>query len=150
MITEFCIRNGLIILSDEVYDRLSYSPVSRPATYSQEAANITLTVGSAGKSFFVTGWRIGWVIGPRHLIKHVTRAHIQICYSSVSPLQEAVAVALEEVRNGDHWPRSKADMKIRVNRFCAFFEDIGLQVSNLPWKDSLTSSLLASSAAFSP
>lgn len=85
-------KNEIIILSDEVYDRLYYVPFTRIATLSPEIERLTITVGSAGKNFYATGWRVGWLMGPEHLIKHVSAAHTRICYSSVSPLQEACAV----------------------------------------------------------
>ena len=95
-IGDICVKHNIIILSDEVYDKLYYVPFTRVATLSPEIANITLTVGSGGKIFYATGWRVGWLIGPEHLIKYVSAAHTRICYSSVSPLQEAMAIGFEE------------------------------------------------------
>jgi kynurenine aminotransferase len=91
-IGDICVRHEIIILSDEVYDRLFYVPFTRMATLSPEIERLTITVGSAGKNFYATGWRVGWLMGPEHLIQHVSAAHTRICYSSVSPLQEACAV----------------------------------------------------------
>lgn len=58
-IGDLCVKNEIIILSDEVYDRLFYVPFTRIATLSPEIENLTLTVGSAGKNFYATGWRVG-------------------------------------------------------------------------------------------
>ena len=58
-IADLCLKNDIIILSDEVYDRLYYVPFTRIATLSPEVEKITLTVGSAGKNFYATGWRVG-------------------------------------------------------------------------------------------
>jgi len=58
-IADICLKNQIIILSDEVYDRLYYVPFTRIATLSPEVEKITLTVGSAGKNFYATGWRVG-------------------------------------------------------------------------------------------
>lgn len=117
-ISRLCVEHEVIILSDEVYDRLHYVPFTRIATLSPEVERLTLTVGSAGKNFYATGWRVGrlftlvnkeahflglhtkakrtlllgWLIGPANLIQHVAAAHTRICYSSVSPLQEACAI----------------------------------------------------------
>jgi kynurenine aminotransferase len=91
-IADLCVKNQIIILSDEVYDRLYYVPFTRIATLSPEVAKLTITVGSAGKNFYATGWRVGWLLGPAELIQYVSAAHTRICYSSVSPLQEACAV----------------------------------------------------------
>lgn len=91
-IGELCVKNEIMILSDEVYDRLYYVPFTRIATLSPEIERLTLTVGSAGKNFYATGWRVGWLMGPAELIQYVAAAHTRICYSSVSPLQEACAI----------------------------------------------------------
>ncbi len=58
-IADICLKNEIIILSDEVYDRLFYVPFTRIATLSPEVEKITITVGSAGKNFYATGWRVG-------------------------------------------------------------------------------------------
>lgn len=58
-IGDLCVKNQIIILSDEVYDRLFYVPFTRIGTLSPEIAKLTITVGSAGKNFYATGWRVG-------------------------------------------------------------------------------------------
>ncbi|KAF1801523.1 pyridoxal phosphate-dependent transferase [Mucor lusitanicus] len=90
-------ENNLVILSDEVYDRLYYPPLDK----FPRIANIdnlwerTITVGSGGKSFAATGWRVGWLIGPDHLIKHAFAAQTRVVFCVNSPCQEAVAAGLE-------------------------------------------------------
>lgn len=64
---------------------LDYVPFTRIATLSPEIERLTLTVGSAGKHFFCTGWQVGWVIGPANLIEYVAIAHTKICYCTPSP-----------------------------------------------------------------
>ncbi|KPI40760.1 putative aminotransferase [Cyphellophora attinorum] len=102
-IGDLCLKHKVLILSDEVYDRLYYVPFTRIATLSPELAEITITVGSAGKNFYATGWRVGYLIGPPQLIKYVAAAHTRICYSSVSPLQEAAAIGFEEADKNGFW-----------------------------------------------
>ena len=128
-IGSLCVKNNIIILSDEVYDRLYYVPFTRVATLSHEIAKLTLTVGSAGKNFYATGWRVGWLIGPEHLIKYVSAAHTRICYSSVSPLQEAAAVGFERADKVGFWEESKREMKSKMTRFCEVFDELGLPYS---------------------
>ena len=95
---------------------------------SPELYERTITVGSAGKAFYATGWRVGYLIGPEHLIKYVQGAHTRICYSSVSPLQEAAAVAFEQADKVGFWDESRTEMKKKVERFCAVFEELGIPV----------------------
>lgn len=115
----------------KVYDRLYYVPFTRIGSLSTEIANLTLTVGSAGKNFYATGWRVGWLIGPEHLIKYVATAHTRICYSSVSPLQEAVAVGFERADELGFWEESKLDMQRKMRLFCEVFDELGLPVRSI-------------------
>lgn len=121
-------KYNLIILSDEVYDRLFYVPYTRIATLSPELYERTLTVGSAGKAFYATGWRVGYLIGPEHLIKYVAAAHTRICYSSVSPLQEAAAVAFEQADKQGFWEESKNEMQQKMKLFCEVFDELKIPV----------------------
>lgn len=129
-IGDLCVKHNIIILSDEVYDSLYYVPFTRFATLSPEIAKLTLTVGSAGKNFYATGWRVGYLIGPEHLIKYVSAAHTRICYSSVSPLQEATAVAFEQADAHNFWEKSKTEMKGKVDRFNEIWDELGLPYSD--------------------
>jgi kynurenine aminotransferase len=128
-IGDLCVKHNILILSDEVYDKLYYVPFTRIATLSPEIAALTLTVGSAGKLFYATGWRVGYLIGPEHLIKYVAAAHTRICFSSVSPLQEATAVAFEQAEGRGFWEESKAEMKGKLDRFNEVWDELGLPVS---------------------
>jgi kynurenine aminotransferase len=125
-IGDLCVKNNIIILSDEVYDRLYYTPFTRIATLSPEIEDLTITVGSAGKNFYCTGWRVGWLVGKPHLIKYAGAAHTRICFSSVSPLQEAVAIGLEQADKEGFWEQSKKDMKAKMERFNQVWDELGL------------------------
>ncbi|KAF2486442.1 pyridoxal phosphate-dependent transferase [Neohortaea acidophila] len=128
-IGDLCVKHNIIILSDEVYDRLYYVPFTRIGNLSPEIARLTLTVGSAGKNFYATGWRVGFLIGPEHLIKYVSAAHTRICFSSVSPLQEATAVAFEQADAHNFWEDSKREMQAKVKLFCEVLDELDLPYS---------------------
>ena len=125
-----CVKHNILILSDEVYDRLYYVPFTRMATLSPDIWRLTLTVGSAGKNFYATGWRVGWLIGPAELVRYVAAAHTRICYSSVSPLQEAAAVGFEEADRNGFWEQSKREMMAKVKRFNEVWHELGLPYSD--------------------
>jgi len=129
-IGNLCVKHNIIILSDEVYDRLYYVPFTRITTLSPEIEKLTITVGSGGKQFYATGWRVGWLIGQEHLIKYVSAAHTRICYSSVSPLQEATAIGFEEADKHNFWETSKKEMKDKVDKFNKIWDELGLPVSS--------------------
>ncbi|KAB5577462.1 kynurenine aminotransferase [Coniochaeta sp. 2T2.1] len=128
-IADLCVKHNVIVISDEVYDRLNYVPFTRISTLSPEIARLTLSVGSAGKNFYCTGWRIGWFIGPADLIKYVGIAHMRICFCSPSPLQEAVAVGFEKAEQLGFWDQTVSDMRSKVDRFVKVFDELGMPYS---------------------
>lgn len=128
-IGDLAIKHNLIVVSDEVYENLYYQPTfPRPAKLAAlpELAERTLTVGSAGKSFAATGWRIGWVQGPADLIKYVTSAHTRICFSTPAPLQQAVSEALELAFTNGYFEKTRRDYEKKYEIFEKVFEDLGL------------------------
>lgn len=128
-VAALAVKHNLIILSDEVYDRLFYVPFTRISTLSPEVAARTITVGSAGKNFYATGWRVGYLIGEEHLIKYVSAAHTRICYSSVAPLQVAAAIGFEKADEMGFWDESRKEMRGKVEKFCEVFDELGIPVS---------------------
>lgn len=80
----------------QVYEHMAFSQphvriASMPGMWER-----TLTVGSAGKSFSVTGWKLGWTLGCKELIAPVATAHGLAQFCCTTPLQDAVAGGLEE------------------------------------------------------
>jgi N-succinyldiaminopimelate aminotransferase len=90
-----CAEHDVKVLSDEVYEHISFAPAQhvRPATL-PVLADRTATVSSMGKTFSLTGWKIGWVIAPPPLRDAVQRAHQFVTFATASPLQAATAAAL--------------------------------------------------------
>ena len=128
-IGRLCIKHGLILLSDEVYEHLSFhGPFTRVATLDDTIGACTLTAGSLGKLFNATGWRIGFIIGPEHLLKHVQHAHIIVAYASSSPAQEAAAVGLKVAEKSGFWQENLKDVRRRVTTICNVLRELGLSV----------------------
>ncbi|KAI1041526.1 hypothetical protein LB505_001649 [Fusarium chuoi] len=128
-IADLAVKHQTIILSDEVYDRLFYVPFTRIANLSPEVEKLTLTVGSAGKNFYATGWRVGWLIGPPELIQPVTAAHTRICFSTPAPFQEAAAIGFEQADKNGFWDETIKEMKAKVDRLNEVFEELNLPVT---------------------
>lgn len=83
------------IVSDEVYEHLVFDGQHVPIASSPGAFDRTLTISSAGKTFSVTGWKVGWISGPPELVTHVRSVKQFLTFSSGSPFQPAVAEALD-------------------------------------------------------
>ncbi|MFT4157007.1 MAG: aminotransferase class I/II-fold pyridoxal phosphate-dependent enzyme [Microbacterium sp.] len=83
-----------MIVTDEVYEHLSFDSTHISIATLPAAAARTLTISSAGKTFSTTGWKIGWVHGPAALITAVLTVKQYLTYVNGSPFQPAVAVGL--------------------------------------------------------
>lgn len=96
-IADTAIQHNLLVISDEVYEWMVYDQLEhiKIATLPNMFER-TLTIGSAGKTFSVTGYRIGWTIGPSVLIERLQAVHTNVAFCVPSPLQEGIAVALEK------------------------------------------------------
>lgn len=95
IIADFCIREDLWVLSDEVYEHLVYdgehvSIASLPGMFER-----TIKLSSASKTFSVTGWRVGYACAPKSLTQCLRRAHQFTTFCVPAPLQLAVADALQ-------------------------------------------------------
>lgn len=80
---------------DEVYEWLSYDADHIRMCSLADMWDRTITIGSGGKSFSVTGWKLGWAYGPQHLLHSVYLMHQNNVASSPTPIQEALAVGFE-------------------------------------------------------
>ena len=87
-------RHDAIIVTDEVYEHLVFDGAHVPIATLPGAWERTLTISSAGKTLFTTGWKIGWVSGPEPLVQAVLAVKQFLTYVNGSPFQSAIATGL--------------------------------------------------------
>ncbi|MFT3799497.1 aminotransferase class I/II-fold pyridoxal phosphate-dependent enzyme [Microbacterium sp.] len=87
-------RHDAWIVTDEVYEHLVFDEPHVPIATIPGAAERTLTISSAGKTFSTTGWKIGWITGPAALIDAVLAVKQFLTYVNGTPFQSAIAVGL--------------------------------------------------------
>jgi N-succinyldiaminopimelate aminotransferase len=94
-IAALAVRHDLLVVTDEVYEHLVFDGrehlplASLPGMWDR-----TVTIGSAGKTFSVTGWKIGWATGPADLIARVKDVKQWLSFASGTPFQFGIAEAL--------------------------------------------------------
>jgi len=143
------IEHDLVVITDEVYEHLTFTGHRHTSLATLPGmAERTLSLSSAGKSWSFTGWKVGWATGPAPLVAAVMAAKQWLTFTSGSPLQPAVAHAL------DHEPdfpgRLAADLEGRRDLLCAGLAAAGLparvpegtyfattDISHLGWADGL-------------
>jgi N-succinyldiaminopimelate aminotransferase len=152
-VADLAIENDLIVITDEVYEHLTFSddgtrhehvPIATlPGMWER-----TLSLSSAGKSYSLTGWKVGWATGPAELVGAVLAAKQWLTFTSGAPLQPAIAAALDDEPD---WPLALArDLQARRDLLCDGLTELGLAVrrpegtyfaladiSSLGWRDGM-------------
>ncbi len=94
LIADLCIEHDVTVISDEVYEHLVFDNARHiPIAALPGMFERTVTIGSLGKSFSVTGWKVGWVYGHPRLVEGVGRAHQFVTFAVNHPAQAAGAFA---------------------------------------------------------
>lgn len=95
VVAELCQEHDVIVISDEVYEHLVFDEARHiPMAAVPGMFDRTVTISSLGKSFSVTGWKLGWVYGHPDLVAGVARAHQFVTFAVHAPSQVAGAYAL--------------------------------------------------------
>ena len=90
-------QHGLYVVSDEVYEHILFDGKSHISLGSNAVLrNRTFVCGSFGKTFHVTGWKIGYCIAPKALSTEFRKVHQYLTFSTVTPLQYALSEYLED------------------------------------------------------
>ncbi len=123
-VAALAIEHDLLVATDEVYEHLTFGVPHVPLATLPGMFERTLTISSAGKTFSVTGWKIGWASGPAPLVAAVEGAKNWLSYSSGAPLQPAVAVGLNE--HDDFHRGLAADLRVKRDLLCDGLADLGM------------------------
>ncbi|GAB3997903.1 pyridoxal phosphate-dependent aminotransferase [Nocardioides marmoraquaticus] len=142
-------RHDLVVVTDEVYEHLVFDDHEHvPICTLPGMAERTLTISSSGKTFSLTGWKIGWATGPDDLVAAVEGAKNWLSYSSGAPFQPAIAHAL--THEEEFHAALRADLAVKRDVLCDGLAGLGLEVfvpqgtyfattdvSSLGWDDSM-------------
>ena len=125
-IAAVAIERDLIVVTDEVYEHLTFDGEHIPIATLPGMADRTVTISSGGKTFAVTGWKIGWVCARPELVAAVRTAKQWLTYVSGGPFQHAIAAGLDL---GDDYFKSQADdLRAKRDRLSAGLRSTGLAV----------------------
>ena len=127
VIADLCQKHDVVAITDEVYEHILYDDASHTRLATLPGMHErTLTISSLGKTFSVTGWKIGWAIGPAPLVNAVNQAHQFITYAVASPLQAAAASALNLPFS--FFENLQASYQSRRDRMIEVLENAGFKV----------------------
>ncbi len=127
LIARLCIRHDVVCLCDEVYEHLLFDGLAHvPIATLPGMRERTLRIGSAGKIFSLTGWKVGWVEGPADLMAAVMKAHQFVTFTTAPHLQKAVAFGL--ARDDRYFRGLASDLEAKRDRLAAGLAAAGLAV----------------------
>jgi aspartate/methionine/tyrosine aminotransferase len=95
LVADACISRGVLALSDEVWEHVVFDGRAHvPLAGLPGMRERTVKVGSAGKIFSLTGWKVGWIVAPEELAVPISKAHQYLTFATATNLQAAVAYGL--------------------------------------------------------
>ncbi len=119
-------KHDFYLLSDEVYEFLTFDVAHKPTATYEDLKERTITISSTGKTFGLTGWKIGWAIGPAALIKAIHNVHQFSTFCVAHPLQVAMAEAL--MKMDEYLIEFRADYKKKKELLVTGLKELGFNV----------------------
>jgi N-succinyldiaminopimelate aminotransferase len=118
--------HDLLVITDEVYEHLVFDGVHIPMATLPGMRERTITIGSAGKTFSVTGWKIGWVCAPADLTTAVRTVKQFLTFVNGGPFQAAIGQSLG--RPDSYFADITAGLRAQRDLFCDGVADLGYDV----------------------
>jgi N-succinyldiaminopimelate aminotransferase len=94
LVVELAHQHDAIVVTDEVYEHLTFELPHIPIASLPGAWDRTITISSGGKTFSTTGWKIGWLTAPAELVSAVLAVKQFLTYVNGAPFQPAIAIGL--------------------------------------------------------
>jgi len=125
-VADLAIERDLIVVTDEVYEHMTYDVEHIPLATLPGMQDRTLTISSAGKTFSFTGWKIGWAVGPADLVTAVRTAKQFLTFVSGAPFQPAIALGLG--LPDAYYDGLRDSLRAKRDRLCRGLGEVGFEV----------------------
>ena len=127
LICDLCKEHDAFAICDEVYEHLVFDgAVHRPLMTFEGMRERTVRIGSAGKTFSLTGWKVGFITGPSALLDPIGKAHQWVTFTTPPNLQRAVAYGLR--KDDGYYTGLALDLAQKRDRMARGLEAIGFSV----------------------
>lgn len=99
-IADVCVKHNIVIISDEIYEKLVYGAARHYsiAEVSEEAKALTVIINGVSKAYAMTGWRLGYAVGPKNIIAHSVKnqSHTASCINSIAQKAAVAALTIDD------------------------------------------------------
>ena len=127
LLADFCVRHDAIALCDEVWEHVVFDGRRhKPLIALPGMRERTIKVGSAGKIFNLTGWKVGFVMAAPHIMKVLAKAHQFLTFTTPPNLQAAVAYGL--AKDDSYFEGMRTDFARARDRLAGGLRDLGFAV----------------------
>jgi aspartate/methionine/tyrosine aminotransferase len=127
LLADLCQQWDVVAVTDEVYERIVFDEVEHvPLTTLPGMWERTLTINSTGKTFSMTGWKVGFAVGPASLNAALRAVHQFVTFASATPFQDAMAAAMEEATARGYYEQLVADYTRRRDGLRVVLDEAGL------------------------
>ncbi|MCS7312851.1 MAG: aminotransferase class I/II-fold pyridoxal phosphate-dependent enzyme, partial [Acidobacteria bacterium] len=127
VIAELCSEWNVLVLTDEIYEYITYDASHIPMATLPGMTDRTITISGASKTYSVTGWRVGWAVAPPDIADGIKKAHDFLTVGAPHPLQEAIAEALRFPE--DYYRGLAAMYRQKRDRMVAGLRELGLRLT---------------------
>lgn len=129
LLASFCVKHDVIAICDEVWEHVVFDGLAHvPMIAMPGMRERTIKIGSAGKIFSLTGWKVGFVCAAPHLMRVLAKAHQFLTFTTPPNLQAAVAYGL--AKDDSYFTTMRENFQRSRDRFAAGLTERGFSVLN--------------------
>ena len=126
LIRDLCVEFNVLAITDEIYEHILYDGAKHIAMAALDGMRErTVTINGLSKTYSVTGWRVGWTVGPPPITDAIRKVHDFLTVGAPAPLQEAGASALALPE--EYYHRLAAGYQARRDRLIPALEEAGFR-----------------------
>jgi aspartate/methionine/tyrosine aminotransferase len=127
LIADLAIRHDAYVIADEVYEHIVFDGAGFVSMLSLDGMRErTVAIGSAGKSFSLTGWKVGYLTAAPALLDPIAKAHQFTTFTTPPDLQKAVAFGL--AKDASYFSGLASELQLKRDRLGRAFSDLGLPI----------------------
>jgi len=127
LIAQLCRAHDVVAISDEVYAEIYFDAAPTAIATLPGMRQRTITIESMGKTFSVTGWKVGWAIAPAPLSAALRAVHQFVTFTNAAPFQEALADVLPQAARDGFYDELRAAYRRRRDRLAQILREAGLE-----------------------